>query len=385
MLKAEFASSRAGQVILTPQGYEAFVPAPLPPRLNLDWDLGRAIADAERALGNLSGVGSTLPNPHLLINPFMRKEAVLSSRIEGTQASLSDLFLFEAAGAPERDTSDVREVANYVRALREGLRRVKEMPISLRFLRDMHATLMRGVRGDDLTPGEFRTTQNWIGFPGARLNEAIFVPPPVTQMNESLDAFERSLHEPQTLPFLVWLALVHYQFEAIHPFRDGNGRIGRLLLVLLMCVHEALCQPLLYLSAYFEKHRTEYYDGLLAVSQRGEWEQWIRFFLCAIEEQSKDAIRTATTLNALRDEYRTRLQAARASALLLRTVDEMFQFPAISMPSLAKELKVTYRSAQLIIDRLIAANILKEATGKARNRIYLAPQILSIIDPPTDA
>lgn len=380
MRKADFVSTRAGKLLHTPQGYEAFVPAPLPPKLNLDWDLSRSIADAERALGNLSGIGSSLPNPHLLINPLMRKEAVLSSRIEGTQASLSELFLFEAAGVPERESSDVGEVANYVVALRSGLARIDETPVSLRFVRELHEILMRGVRGDEVTPGEFRTTQNWIGHPGARLNEATYVPPPVPQMHECLDRFEHFLHEPQTLPFLVWLAIVHYQFEAIHPFRDGNGRIGRLLLVLLMGVDEVLCQPLLYLSAYFEKRKSDYYNSLLAVSQRGAWEPWIRFFLRAVEEQSQAAIKTATSLNALRDEYRARFHAARASALLLRTVDEMFRSPAISMPRLAKELGVTYRSAQQIITKLISAGMLKEATGKARNRVYFAPRIFDIID-----
>jgi len=382
MRKGDFVSTRAGKVLHTPQGYDAFVPAPLPPKLNLDWDLSRAIADAERALGNLSGIGSTLPNPHLLIHPLMRKEAVLSSRIEGTQASLSDLFLFEAAGTPERESSDVREVSNYVVALQSGLARLEQTAVSLRFMRELHAILMRGARGDEVTPGEFRTSQNWIGHAGARLDEAIYVPPPVPEMHGCLDRFEHFLHEPRTLPFVVWLAVVHYQFEAIHPFRDGNGRIGRLLLVLLMCVHDVLCQPLLYLSAYFEKRRSEYYDGLLAVSQRGAWEPWIRFFLRAVEEQSQAAINTATSLNALRDEYRKRFHAARASALLLRTVDEMFRSPAISMPLLAKELDVTYRSAQQIITKLIDAGMLKEVTGRARNRIYIAPRIVEIIDAP---
>ena len=381
MLAADFVSGRAGRVTRTLHGYEAFVPHPLPPTLNLDWNLGRAIGDAERALGNLSGIGSTLQNPHLLINPFMRKEAVLSSRIEGTQASLSDLFLFEASGEPERDTTDVREVANYVTALREGLDLVKEIPVSLRLLRDMHRTLMRGAPGDEVTPGEFRTTQNWIGFSGAPLRQAIYVPPPVPEMQASLDAFERYLNEPSDLPFVIWLAIVHYQFEAIHPFRDGNGRIGRLLLVLLMCVHNVLCQPLLYLSAYFEKHRAEYYDGVLAVSQQGDWERWLRYFLRAIEEQSKDAVQRATTLNNLRDKYREGLQSApRASALLLKTVDKLFDYPVVTIPRLSRILGVTYRATQQIVDKLVDAGILTEATGQARNRIYFAVEIYRAID-----
>jgi Fic family protein len=375
----DFTSARAGRLIITPQGYAAYVPRDLPPELSFDWSLARAVAEAERALGNLSGIGSTLPNPHLLIRPFMQKEAVLSSRIEGTQASLSDLFFFEAAGAPERDQSDVREVANYVRALELGLMRVKDLPVSQRLLREMHAVLMQGARGDEVTPGEFRETQNWIGA-SRRLEDAIFVPPPAGQMRVALGDLERFLHEPSDLPFLVWLALIHYQFEAIHPFRDGNGRIGRLLLVLLLCVHGVLREPLLYLSAYFERHRTTYYDLLLRVSQKGEWEAWIRFFCTAVEEQSRDAVSRAMRLNALLGEFRRRLQSARASALLLRTVEELFRYPAVTIPGVKSSLGVTYRTAQQIVDRLTGHAILTEVTGQSRNRIYYAPEIVAIIE-----
>lgn len=374
----DFTSHRAGKLITTPQGYAAFVPRDLPPELSFDWSLARAIAEAERALGNLSGIGSTLPNPHLLIRPFMQKEAVLSSRIEGTQASLSDLFFFEA-GAPEREQSDVREVSNYVRALELGLTLLKDLPVSQRLLREVHAVLMQGARGDEVTPGEFRETQNWIGA-SRRLQDAIFVPPPVDQMRVALGSLERFLHEPVELPFLVWLALVHYQFEAIHPFRDGNGRIGRLLLVLLLCVHGVLREPLLYLSAFFERHRAMYYDLLLRVSQKGEWEPWIRFFCTAVEEQSRDAVDRAAKLNALLGEFRRRLQSARASALLLRTVEELFRHPAVTIPGVKSSLGVTYRTAQQIVERLTNQGILAEVTGKARNRIYYAPEIVNIIE-----
>jgi len=374
-----FITDRAGSLITTPQGYAAFVPGDLPPSIALDLPMVRAIAEAERALGNLSGVGSTLLNPHLLIRPFMRKEAVLSSRIEGTQASLSDLFFFEAAGAPERDQSDVREVSNYVRALEYGLERVHELPVSNRLLRELHAILMTGVRGDDATPGEFRTTQNWIGA-SRRLEEAVFVPPPVDQMNAALGRLEQFLHAPTELPFLVWLAVIHYQFEAIHPFRDGNGRIGRLLLVLLLCIHGALCEPLLYLSAFFERNRPRYYELLLAVSQRGEWEAWIRFFLQAVDEQSRDAVSRATKLNELLGEFRRRLQSARTSALLLRAVEELFRSPATTIPMLKSILGVSYPAAQQIVEKLIGANILVEVTGQQRNRIYFAPAIVRVIE-----
>lgn len=380
MRTEDFVTDRAGSLISTAQGYAAFVPRDLPPpQIGLDFSMARAIAEAERALGNLSGVGSTLLNPHLLIRPFMRKEAVLSSRIEGTQASLSDLFFFEAAGAPERDQTDVREVANYLRALEHGLGRVSELPISNRLLREMHAILMKGVRGDDATPGEFRTSQNWIGA-SRRLEDAVFVPPPVDQMNVALGQLEHFLHAPTELPFLVWLAVIHYQFEAIHPFRDGNGRIGRLLLVLLLCIHGALCEPLLYLSAFFERNRPRYYELLLAISQRGEWEAWIRFFLQAVEEQSRDAVVRATKLNELLGEFRRRLQSARSSALLLRAVEELFRSPATTITALKTILGVSYPSAQQIVEKLVEAKILEEVTGQQRNRIYFAPSILRVIE-----
>lgn len=380
MRAEDFVSTRAGTIVRTMHGYDAFVPHPLPPQLFVDWDLTRALSEAERALGKLDGIGATLQNPHLLIGPFMRKEAVLSSRIEGTEASLSDLFLFEAAGARPRDTSDVHEVANYLTALQAGLKRVHELPVSQRLLRELHAVLMRGVRGDEVTPGEFRTTQNWIGRAGARLDQATFVPPPVAEMHAALSALERFIHADQTFPFLVWLALIHYQFECIHPFRDGNGRIGRLLIVLLMMTNGVLRQPLLYVSAYLEKHRTEYYERLLGVSQRGELEQWVHFFLRAVEEQSHDAVARALELNALRDEYRRKLHSARASGLVLQTMDELFKAPAISIPQLAATLSVTYRSAQQIVTKLETAGIIEEATGRQRNRIYIAPGILHAIE-----
>lgn len=381
MRATDFTSTRAGTVIRTPQGYDAFVPHKLPPALQLDWNLSRAIAGAERALGHLAGIGTTLHNPHLLISPFVRKEAVLSSRIEGTQASLSDLFIFDAAGAPPPETSDVREVASYVTALETALERAKDFPISLRFLRDVHLVLMQhAARAEDAAPGEFRRSQNWIGVSGARLDEAIYVPPPANAMESALSDFELYLHEPPTFPFVVWLALIHYQFEAIHPFRDGNGRLGRLLLVILMSVHGVLPQPLLYLSAFFEKHRSTYYDRLLAVSQRGEWEEWIRFFLRAVEEQANDAVMRSQQLHALRDSYRAQMKSTRSSGLLLVTLDELFKSPAISISLLAQKLDVTYRSAQQIIEKLLAAKIVVEATGRPRNRVYYAPEIFRIVE-----
>ena len=236
-------------------------------------------------MSELAGAARTLPNPHLLIGPFIRREAVLSGRIEGTQASLSDLFFFEASGAADPAVPDVREVSNYVKALEHGLARLDALPISLRLIREIHAKLMEGVRGEHLTPGEFRRSQNWIGAPGCTLMEAIFVPPPEEEMMECLGELEKYLHEPSALLPLVRLALVHYQFETIRPFLDGNGRIGRLLITLLLCAEGLLSEPLLYLSAYFERHRQDYYRCLLDVSHAGQWSHWISFF-CAASQNS---------------------------------------------------------------------------------------------------
>lgn len=377
---SDFKSDRTGRVIKAPGGYWAFVPNPLTPALDLVGQLVGRLAEAERALGRLGGVGTSLPNPCLLINSFVRREAVLSSRIEGTEASLSDLLFFEAAPSLPPRPPDVREVANYVRALELGLSPGRRLPMSLRLMRDMHRLLMTGVRGSHLTPGEFRRSQNWIGAPGCKLEDASIVPPPVPEMNEALDAFEKYLHAPSDEPELVRLALIHYQFEAIHPFLDGNGRIGRLLISLLLCEWGLLPSPLLYLSAFFERRREEYYSRLLGVSQKGEWEAWIDFFLTGVAEQSLDAVSRARRLQALRDRYHARLQRARSSARLLKLVDGLFDHPAMSIRGAARLLGVTQRAASLNIFKLVDAGILAEATGRARNRIFVARSIISTIE-----
>jgi Fic family protein len=327
-------------------------------------------------------VARTLPNPHLLIAPFVRREAVLSSRIEGTQAGFSDLIFFEAAPSAKPPIEDVKEVANYVSALEHGLARLKDLPVSLRLIRETHERLMHGVRGASMTPGEFRRSQNWIGPPGCTLADAAFVPPPVAEMTQALSDFEKYLHEPPVLPPLVRLALIHYQFEAIHPFVDGNGRIGRLLITLLLCVEGLLPQPLLYLSAFFERHRQEYYRLLMAVSQSGSWTPWIAYFLRGIAEKSSDAVKRANLLLSLRQRYREKMQSARSSALLLQMVDDLFSTPALDVSSASKRLNVTPRAAQLNVDKLIKSGILKEATGRRRNRIFVAAEIIDIIEAP---
>ena len=379
---ADFTAEKNGRLIKTQRDYWAFLPNPLPPQLSLSWDLVNQLSEADRALSELAGTARTLPNPHLLIGPFIRREAVLSSRIEGTQASLSDLLFFEASGSVDPKAPDAREVSNYVKAMEYGLARLKKFPLSLRFIREVHEHLMDDVRGEHLTPGEFRRSQNWIGPDRCTLMEAIYVPPPVEEMEQALGQFETYLHAPSAVPLLIRLAAIHYQFEAIHPFLDGNGRIGRLLITLLLCKEGALPEPLLYLSAYFERYRNEYYRLLLAVSQAGKWIDWISFFLRGVAEQSRDALVRSDRLLQLWQKYRGEFQSARSSALQLRLVDQLFAYPAITANQAAKLLKVTHRSAQLNIEKLIRKGILKEVTGKRRNRVFLAPQIVKIIEAP---
>ncbi len=382
MRRENFTHDAPGEIIQSTLGYEAFTPHSLPPEVPLSWPLVRVLSDADRAVSELAGVARNLPNPHLLINPFLRREAVLSSRIEGTQASLSDLFVFEASERTEAPQSDdIEEVVNYIRALEYGLHYIRQgRRISLALLKEMHETLLRDVRGQDKSPGQFRTKQNWIAEGSRRLEHARFVPPPVPQMNDALDALESYIQAPSDLPPLVRLALIHYQFETIHPFEDGNGRIGRLLITLLLCADGLLPEPLLYLSAYFERHRDDYVDRLLGVSQKNAWGEWMAFFLVGIAEQGRDGIRRAGRLMELRETYRRRLQGARVSALTLQLTDELFAYPAINIAQAAARLHVTRRAVALSLNKLLADGMLIESTGKQRNRVFVAPAIIQIID-----
>ena len=315
------------------------------------------------------------------MNPFARREAVLSSRIEGTQASLADLVMFEAAPEVGAAATDVGEVVNYLRALDYGTSPRRKLPISLRLIRELHRILMTGVRGETMRPGAFRDVQNFVGVRGESEATATYVPPPVPEMRSALDALERYLHEPSALPPLIRLALVHYQFEAIHPFLDGNGRIGRLLTTLLLAEEDLLDPPLLYLSAFFERRRAEYYDRLMAVSQRGEYEAWVSFFLEGVATQSQDAVRRADRLHALRDQYRTRLlDARRTSAVALQLVDLLFERPAVSAQQVARRCKVTHRAAMQALMRLKKMGIVTEPVARKRSRVFLARAVQRIIE-----
>ncbi len=327
-----------------------------------------------------------MPNPHLLIGPFVRREAVLSSRIEGTRADITDLYAYEAGQLPlpgvetPAPESDVREVLNYVKALEYGLERLKTLPVSLRLIRELHERLMAGVRGEHATPGEFRRTQNWIGPPGCTLNDATFVPPPPADMHQAMDALEKYLHRDDVYPPLLCLGMVHYQFEAIHPFVDGNGRIGRLLLSLLLVQWDLLPLPLLHLSAYFHRHRQTYYDLLLEESEGGAWREWLLFFLRGVAEQAQDAATRAKKLQDLQVHWRTRLTQLRTSALALRLADLLFENPILTIPQAQRLLQVgSYHSAQKTIEKLVSVGILQPIHETTYEKTYLAAEILSAI------
>lgn len=381
-----FQNSPAGRLSKTIQGYYAFIPSPLPPVLNWNESLVNSLSEADRAVGKLAGLSRDLPNPHLLIRPFMHSEAVLSSRIEGTQATISDVYKYETGQLSlfkdDKDISDVKEVHNYVLALDCGLKRLKELPLSLRLLRELHKILLEGVRGGESRPGEFRQVQNWIGPEGCNLEEALYVPPSVDEMNEALASLEKYLNQKDNLPPLIRVGLVHYQFEAIHPFIDGNGRIGRLLIILLLCAWDILPQPLLYLSPYFESNRQAYYDLLLEVSEKGAWEDWLNFFLTAVKIQADDAILRINKMMELKEDYKAKMQSKRGSSGLFRAVDFLFEKPVFSANQLAKELGTNFARAQRYISSLKQAGIIREITGMSRNRIYAAEEIIWAISSP---
>ena len=325
----------------------------------------------------MAALAGTFPFPRLLIQPFIRNEAVVSSRIEGTHASLVDLYTFETAQLSFLEqTGDVREVYNYVRATDYGLERLKTLPVSLRLIRELHGILMENVRGGTLTPGEFRRSQNWIGPTGSTPANAPYVPPPVEEMHQALDALEKFIHADTQIPSLARAGMIHYQFEAIHPFLDGNGRVGRLLSGLLLCEWGLLPQPLLTLSAYFERYRQEYYDHLLAVSQQGTWEAWLRFFLRGVSEQARDALARMEHLQAIRIRYQSIVDIARNPERMSAVVDYLFTRPILSIRQASDGLGIPFKTGRDYIEKLKQAGLLREITGYTRNRIFQADEIL---------
>ncbi len=371
----------AGRWIKTLEGYRAFHPNPLPPTLDWTPALAAALADASMLVGRLAGEGRRLPNPHVLIRPFIRREAVLSSRIEGTQATLGELLAAEAGASVERSPDDLREVGNYVKALEHGLKRLETLPLSLRLVRELHERLMTGVRGNHATPGEFRRSQNWIGRPGETLAQAKYVPPPPDVLGEHLSALERFLHE-RMLPPLVHVALAHYQFEAIHPFLDGNGRVGRLLITLQLCQRNILPAPLLYLSAFFEATRADYYAGLRGVSENGDWEGWVQYFLNGVARQSEDALSRAERLNQLLADWRGQLSGQAGTKVALKLLDLIATNPFITPRGAEEKLGLAYNTVMRAIGQLEKMKVLREISEAKRDRVYCAKVILDILEEP---
>jgi len=376
----EFRHSSAGRVFHTQKGYWAFVPNPLPPDIQWSLPIISALSEADRDLSHLNTLSDSFPFNQTLVLPFVRQEAVLSSRIEGTRASLVDLYAYEAGQQSFLESvDDSNEVLNYVRALEYGLERVKTLPVSLRLVREIHARLMDNVRGGKLTPGEFRRSQNWIGPAGSTLENATYVPPPVDEILEALDGMEKFIHSTSKLPPLVRAGLLHYQFEAIHPFLDGNGRMGRLLIILLLHEWKVLNHPMLNLSVFFEARRQEYYTRLLEVSKNGAWEEWLSFFLLGVSMQAiNDAVRLESLLS-LRVDYLERLRVGRRQERLEQVLDLVFQRPVLNIRQAETALGIPYMTAERCIERLTQIGILREITGKARNRVFQADEILAVI------
>lgn len=372
--------SPSGRIIKDPAGYRAFVPHPLPPKLQWDDALVYSLSRADFLLGKLAREGSRLPNPHILMRPFMKKEAVLSSRIEGTQATLGEVLAVDGGVNIKQNPDDLEEVQNYIKALDYGLERLKELPLSLRLIREIHEHLMQGVRGFHATPGKFRRVQNWIGSPGCAVNTAKFVPPPPDCLMDTLGDLEKFLHDRQ-LPSLVHIALCHYQFEAIHPFLDGNGRVGRLLITLLLVEHKILISPLLYLSAFFEATRSEYYKQLYNVSRDGTWREWLIYFLNGVAVQSEDVLSRIESINKLLSQWKMDLLISESS-IDLNMIDCLAVNPYVTINKISEDLKISYSTAQRSVKKLESAGIVQKIGDNKRDKVYCANKILSILEEP---
>ncbi len=372
---------RSGAYIQQSSGYKAFIPSPLPPDPPIQFgrNLPKLLSQSDRALARLDSLGDILPNVDLFIAMFVRKEAVLSSQIEGTQASLEDLFQYESGQSPEK-VNDVDEVVNYIKALNYGMERLDTLPMSNRLIREIHEVLLKGVRGSKKTPGEFKRTQNWIGPPGSTLADASFVPPPSHEATKAMGELEKYLHLDSDFPALINCALIHYQFETIHPFLDGNGRIGRLLITFYLYWKEILHKPLLYLSYFFKKNRQEYYDRLTMVRNSGNYEQWLDFFLRGVTEVSDLAIETAKKILELQTNHRNLLwQKKMSSPLAVGLLEKLFYTPYMSVKNVAEAFSISYQAASLLVNQFEKHGILKEITGKKRDKMYVYKQYIDIL------
>jgi len=362
-----------------PTGYRAFVPKPLPPALRQDAELASLLSAADHRLGRLDGVATTLPNPDLFVAMFVHKEAVLSSQIEGTQASLDDVLEFEAGAASADLPGDVAEAVNYVAAMNYGMERIKELPLSLRLMKEIHKRLLEHVRGGEKEPGEFRRSQNWVGPMGTSLTEAMYVPPSVDDMNRAMGDLESFLHDRRPLPPLIKCGLVHSQFETVHPFLDGNGRMGRLLITFLLCQQGILERPLLYLSYFFKRNRIEYYDRLQAVRDTGDWEGWMKFFLRGVIEVSSESAVTVRDILALRGVHTELLQKNLRTANSLRLLDRLYDRPVTSVSNVAEYLGVTFNAANTLVRKFCDLGLLRETTGGARSRRFAYDPYISLL------
>ena len=378
MLKVDDRSegnTRAGRYLREPGGYRAFYPAPLPPDppIRFDDELRSLLSKADRALGRLDGSITTLPNPDLFVMMYVRKEAVLSSQIEGTQSSLQDLLSAEAKLFSDSTPRDVDEVINYVRAMNHGLARLNELPVSVRLIKEIHAILLEDVRGHHRAPGELRRSQNWIGPAGSSIHEAVFVPPPPHVVPEALSQWEKFLHARDNLPILIKIGLAHAQFETIHPFLDGNGRLGRLLITFLLTERGVLQKPVLYLSHYFKRHRNAYYEHLQNVRDRGDWEGWLAFFLRGVAKVSEEATETARRILQLREEHRSAIarHLGRAAGSGHLVLEHLYAQPLVTVKTVQDITKTSYQAANRLVARLVELGILQEITGHARNRRFL--------------
>lgn len=372
-------NSPAGSIILLPEGYRAYIPHPLPPKIEWTEQLVNALSRADFFLGKIAREGKRLPNPELLMRSFIAREAVLSSKIEGTQATIRDIFAYDMGMSVKHDPDDLQEVENYIEALNFGIQRLNDLPLSLRLIKEMHVKLMQGVRGQHATPGEFRKSQNWIGPAGCTLNTAKFVPPPVDVLPECLKEFEKFLHNRQ-LPPLVHVALCHYQFEAIHPFLDGNGRLGRLLILLLLIERNVLPSPLLYLSAFFEATRDEYYRHLYSVSREGAWHDWILYFLNGVALQSEDALSRAERISEIIELWCAGLR--KPSQIALSVINHLSVNPYVTINRVAETFGVAYSTAQRVVENLVASGVIQKVGDNKRDKLYCAKLILSILEEP---
>ncbi|MDA1101922.1 MAG: Fic family protein [Proteobacteria bacterium] len=364
----------SGRYVRQAAGYRAFIPAPLPPipGIEIDAEMQALLSRADRALGRLDGSIQTLPNPGLFVFMYVRKEAVLSSQIEGTQASINDLLEVEARVFDPKHPKDVGEVLNYVLAMNHGMERLETLPLSLRLLREIHERLMQGVRGNEMKPGEFRTSQNWIGPQGGALMDASYVPPPHGELLNHLGAFETFLHVDIDMPPLIKIGLAHAQFETIHPFLDGNGRVGRLLITFLLCQQEILTKPVLYISHYLKGHRQRYYELLQGTRDNGDWEAWLKFFLAGVSDVSNEATETARRIVNLREGHRQLIarKFGRTAGNAFTTLEHLYRHPIITVNEVAELLGTTYQSANNLMAKFHEEQLVQEVTGHARNRRF---------------